>query len=134
MQLGLIGNGLSRSRARFLHEFLGEREGLGVVYTPIDLAGRDEVNVADELRRCADAGYAGVNVTHPYKIRAFETLQEFRDLPAGLDSVNTVLFNGPRPCGANTDHSGFMRAFRRAFPLDGSRAAARDVRRQGRYW
>ena len=116
IQLGLLGNNLGRSRAKNLHELLGEIYGLAVVYTPIDLLARKRpVSIAQEFERCHDEGFRGVNVTHPYKKEAFAHVTTLDGFPAGLTSVNTVLFTPEGMVADNTDYSGCVRAFRHQF-------------------
>ena len=116
VKLGLLGNGIGRSRAGKLHEMLGCLCGVDVSYNLIDLAGREgPVSIGDELARCREAGYRGVNVTHPYKQDAFARVQTARDFPGRLSAVNTVVFEGDRMLGDNTDFSGFVQAFRGQF-------------------
>lgn len=119
VQLGLLGNGLGRSRAKNLHELLGEIHGLEVNYRVMDLGGRTgTVIIADELRRCRDEGFRGVNVTHPYKRDAFACVSPLPHFPPGLTSVNTVLFRPEGLLADNTDHSGFISACRDQFGED----------------
>lgn len=119
IKLGLLGNNLGRSRAKNLHELLGEIYGLDVTYQPMDLVGRPElVSIADELERCRAEGFKGVNVTHPYKKDAFACVTTLPDFPRGLTSVNTVLFNPEGMAADNTDYSGCCRAFRSQFGVD----------------
>ncbi len=119
VQLGLLGNGIGRSRAKNLHELLGEIFVLQVNYRVMDLGGRTEaVSIADELARCRDEGFRGVNVTHPYKREAFLCVKPLPQFPAGLTSVNTVLFEAPVMHADNTDYSGFIAAFRSQFGED----------------
>ena len=116
IRLGLLGNNLGRSRAKNLHEMLGEMYGLNVTYEPIDLIGRPRpVAIEQELRRCRDRGFRGVNVTHPYKREAFACVSTMPGFPAGLTSVNTVLFNKDRLLADNTDYSGCCRSFKKIF-------------------
>lgn len=116
IQLGLLGNGLSRSRARFLHELLGREYGLDLSYTNMDLADCPQpVSIARELERCQKEGFRGVNVTHPYKIDAFNCVEIVPTFPKGLTSVNTVVFSEDRMIADNTDYSGFCAAFRACF-------------------
>ncbi len=116
LQLGLLGNGLGRSRAKNLHELLGEIYGLNVNYRVMDLGGRTEaVSIIRELERCRDEGFRGVNVTHPYKRDAFLCVTPLPHFPDGLTSINTVLFEPKEMRADNTDHSGFIAAFRSQF-------------------
>jgi len=116
IQLGLLGNGLSKSRARFLHELLGKEHGLDLSYTNMDLAASPQpVSIAMELKRCQQEGFRGVNVTHPYKIDAFNCVERVATFPKGLTSVNTVVFEADRMIADNTDYSGFCAAFRACF-------------------
>ena len=116
VKLGLLGNGIGRSSAGRLHEMLGRLYGVDVSYRLIDLADREgPVAIGDELTRCRDEGYSGVNVTHPYKQEAFARVRTMADFPGELSAVNTVVFEGDRMLGHNTDFSGFLRAFRHGF-------------------
>ncbi len=115
IKLGLLGNGIGRSRAKNLHEMLGELYGLPVHYQPMDLASQAHVSIAAELQRCRAEGFRGVNVTHPYKRDAFHEVQTVAGFPEGLTAVNTVLFEPERLLAANTDYSGLCRAFAAQF-------------------
>jgi shikimate dehydrogenase len=112
IKLGLLGNNLGRSRAKNLHELLGELHGLKVTYQPMDLLGLTApVSIDRELERCRNEGFRGVNVTHPYKRDAFAHVTPIPDFPEGLTSVNTVLFTADGMLADNTDFSGCCRAF-----------------------
>lgn len=116
IKLGLLGNNLGRSRAKDLHELLGELYDLEVTYEPMDLIGRSGiVSIKQELERCRDLGFRGVNVTHPYKQVAFSSVSTMKCFPDGLTSVNTVLFNDGQMLADNTDFSGCCRSFRSLF-------------------
>lgn len=116
IRLGLLGNNLGRSRAKNLHELLGEIHGLDISYHPMDLLTRPApVSIEDELVRCRDEGFRGVNVTHPYKKAAFDSVTPLPGFPPGLTSVNTVLFTPKGMLADNTDYSGCCRAFRSQF-------------------
>ncbi len=119
IKLGLLGNNIGRSRAKNLHELLGELYGLSVSYLPMDLAGhRQPVSILNELERCRKEGFRGVNVTHPYKREAFDVVSTIASFPMGLTSVNTVLFSEQTMVADNTDYSGCCRAFRHHFGED----------------
>jgi len=113
IKLGLLGNNIGRSRAKNLHELLGEMHGLDVTYRPMDLLDRQQpVSIAEELERCRKAGFRGVNVTHPYKRDAFTHVPTMPGFPKGLTSVNTVLFAERQMVADNTDYTGCCRALR----------------------
>jgi shikimate dehydrogenase len=118
VQLGLLGNGITRSRAKKLHELLGEMLGLDVRYEPMDLSAQQQVDIKAELLRCQQLGFTGVNVTHPYKREAFQYVNLPKDYPKGLSSVNTVRFKDTEPLSDNTDYSGFCRAYQSQFGQD----------------
>lgn len=115
VRLGLLGNNIGRSRAKNLHEMLGEMYGLDVSYQPMDLAGKPDVNIAEELQRCRREEYTGVNVTHPYKKEAIKSVTLMEGFPTGLTSVNTVIFDGEKMFADNTDYTGCVRAFKDSF-------------------
>jgi shikimate dehydrogenase len=112
IQLGLLGNGISRTRAKDLHELLGEMYDLNVSYRVMDLGAQPApVSITRELERCRDEGFRGVNVTHPYKRDAFLAVNLMENFPSGLTSVNTVIFENGQMRADNTDYSGFYHAF-----------------------
>lgn len=112
IKLGLLGNNLGRSRAKNLHELLGEIHGLNITYSPMDLLARPTpVSISGELERCRAEGFLGVNVTHPFKREAFDFVVALPGFPRGLTSVNTVLFAPEGMMADNTDYTGCCRAF-----------------------
>lgn len=80
-------------------------------------AGRDELKLLLEgVRRL---GFAGINVTYPYKEAVLPLLDELSPGAAEIGAVNTVVVRGGRLTGHNTDTSGFGRAV--AALVNGSR-------------
>jgi shikimate dehydrogenase len=55
-------------------------------------------------------GFAGVNVTFPYKEAVVELLDELAPGAAAMQAVNTVVVREGRLIGHNTDTTGFARA------------------------
>lgn len=125
MVCGLIGTGITRSLTPAMHEREGSAQGLRYTYRIIDLDTRG-LGV-DDLPRlvntAADLGFRGLNITHPCKQLVIPLLDELSDDAARLGAVNTVLFDGDRKIGHNTDWSGFGRAFDLGLPG----ASSRDV-------
>jgi shikimate dehydrogenase len=116
--LGLIGAGIQRSLAPALHEEEGRHHGLRVHYQLIDLqpAGVG-VEVLPELIRAARVvGFAGLNITYPCKQSVIPLLDELSGEARAIGAVNTVVRDGRRLIGHNTDGSGWSWGFRRALP------------------
>jgi shikimate dehydrogenase len=114
IRLGLIGDNIGASRAPRFHVLAGRQNGVTVSYerlVPAEL-GQDFDTLFDQV---AVEGFHGINVTYPYKERAARRVKIDDPLLRGLGAVNTVLFRPEGPQGHNTDHSGFMAAWRQAF-------------------
>src|SRR4051794_13179634 len=115
VQVGLIGAGIGTSLSPALHEHEAERLGLRYAYATLDT---DELGVpgAELLERARDAGFAGVNVTHPCKQTILSELDELSGEAAALGAVNTVVLRAGRAVGHNTDTTGFAAAVDRGLP------------------
>jgi shikimate dehydrogenase len=111
--VGLIGAGIRRSLSPALHEEEARHHGLRLQYRLIDLTDASEN--ADDLPRLLATvrkqGFAGVNITHPCKLAVVPLLHTLSDDARQIGAVNTVLFDGDRSIGHNTDWSGFALAF-----------------------
>ena len=107
---GLIGAPIAQSASPALHEQAAEALGVRCHYQLIEVAGagRDELKVLLEgVRRL---GFAGVNVTFPYKEAVVDLLDELSPGAALIGAVNTVVVRDGRLTGYNTDTTGFARA------------------------
>ena len=113
-RLGLIGDNIAASQAPRLHRLAGELRGCAIRY---DLLVPAETDLGFDalLDRCARGGYRGVNVTHPYKERAAARVEIANPLVRAMGAVNLVRFDPDRPRGFNTDHTGFLSAWRARF-------------------
>jgi shikimate dehydrogenase len=112
--LGLIGAGIQRSMSPALHEEEGRHHGLRVHYQLIDI---DSAEVLPELMRMARViGFAGLNVTYPCKQSVIPLLDALSAEAQAIGAVNTVVREGARLVGYNTDGSGWSWGFRRALP------------------
>ncbi|MEV7098064.1 shikimate dehydrogenase [Amycolatopsis sp. NPDC051045] len=115
---GLIGAGIGPSLSPPLHEVEADRLGLELAYARFDLDEHDipAAAVGPMLAEAREAGYRGLNITHPCKQVVLEHLDELSPDAAALAAVNTVVFRDGRAIGHNTDWSGFARAFRTGLP------------------
>ncbi len=113
--LGLIGDNINRSKSPLLHRLAGRLCGLDVIYKPLipaDMA----LDFEAVFEQCRTEGYTGINITYPYKETVIAKLRVDDPHVAAIGACNTVLFGGGKPQGFNTDYSGFMAAYRSAFP------------------
>ncbi len=115
LRLGLIGDNISRSMSPLLHIEAGRLCGLQISYerlVPADMALPFEAVFA----RCRQSGFHGVNITFPYKERVMPLLRIDAPEVSRIGACNTVLFSGSHAAGYNTDHSGFVAAYRSVLP------------------
>ena len=118
---GLIGEDIQASRSPWIHEREADAQGVRLIYSLFDLAvsgGRLEA-LGPTLASAQVAGFAGVNITHPYKQAVMALLDELSDEADQIGAVNTVVFRNGRATGYNTDYLGFAEGLRRG--LDGAR-------------
>jgi shikimate dehydrogenase len=113
--VGLIGTGIQGSRTPAMHEREGALQGLRYVYRRIDLKElKLGLEALPELLLAAERmGFTGLNVTHPAKQAVVPLLDELSDAAQDLGAVNTVVLEGGRRVGHNTDWWGFAETFRR---------------------
>jgi shikimate dehydrogenase len=116
--IGLIGAGIQRSLSPALHEEEARHHGLRLHYQLIDL---DEAGVGPEvlpelIRAARVIGFAGLNVTFPCKQSVIPLLDELSEEAKAIGAVNTVVREGRRLVGYNTDGSGWGWGFRRVLP------------------
>lgn len=116
--LGLIGAGIQRSMAPLLHEEEGRHHGLRIHYQLVDLdASGVGAEVLPELvRTMRVVGFDGFNVTFPCKQQVIPLLDALSDEAHAIGAVNTVVRDGKRLVGHNTDGSGWGWGFRRELP------------------
>jgi shikimate dehydrogenase len=111
INLGLIGNAISKSRAPSLHKFLGKLHGIDVSYTLFDPITSDSASFARQLAELIDQGIDGCNVTFPFKQIALELIDKPDTACVLVGSTNTIRL-GSETSSTNTDYSGFIRALR----------------------
>ena len=116
--IGLIGAGIQRSLSPALQEEEARQHGLRLHYQLVDL---DESSVGPEVlpelvRAIRVIGFAGFNVTFPCKQAVIPLLDELSEEARAIGAVNTVVRQGDRLAGHNTDGPGWAWGFRRALP------------------
>jgi shikimate dehydrogenase len=108
---GVIGWPVAHSRSPRLHNAWLARHGIDGAYVPLPVRP-DEFATA--LRGLAACGFAGANVTIPHKEAAFSACSTLDDAARRAGAVNTLVFEGGRIAGSNTDGWGFLANLRAA--------------------
>jgi shikimate dehydrogenase len=112
---GLIGAGIGTSLSPPLHEHEAAALDLRYAYRTLDVE-RLRAPLDELLARAIEAGYDGLNVTHPCKRDVLALLDELSPGAEALGAVNTVVIRDGRTTGHNTDATGFAESVRRGLP------------------
>ncbi len=111
--VGLIGAGIQASLTPAMHEREGALNGLDYAYHLFDIEVLEPVEALPALLKKAEQlGFAGLNITHPYKQAVIAHLDALSPDASAIGAVNTVLFKDGRRIGHNTDWWGFAEAFK----------------------
>jgi shikimate dehydrogenase len=96
----------------------GKAHGLDYLYRTIDLRenGVSPERVGEVLTWARALGFNALNVTHPCKQLVIPHLDTVDAAAAALGAVNTVVFDGTRTIGYNTDAPGFATGFAEGLP------------------
>ena len=116
--VGLIGAGIQRSLSPALQEEEARHHGLRLHYQLIDLdlAGVGNEALPGLISAVRIMGFAGLNITFPCKQAVIPLLDGLSDEARAIGAVNTVVREGKRLVGYNTDGPGWSWGFQRALP------------------
>lgn len=102
---GVAGADTTKSLSPAIHNKGFERKGIDAVYVPIS-----GTNIKEVIEFAECIGMVGLSVTHPFKFDIIPFLDSIGPISTACGAVNTVLFNGGKRQGFNTDINGFARA------------------------
>jgi shikimate dehydrogenase len=122
--LGLIGSPIAHSATPAAQEAAARAAGLEAHYHLIEVAGARRDDLVAMLEGVRRLGFSGINVTYPYKEAVVPLLDGLSEQAAAMGAVNTIVVDGTRLVGHNTDASGFATAYRRLGRQDGDRPVA----------
>jgi shikimate dehydrogenase len=111
IRLGLIGDNIAASQSPKLHRLAGRQVHRIVSYDQI-VPRHLNLDFHGVFEICAAGGYRGVNITYPYKELVTARVRIDDPLVRAMGAVNTVVFEADGPRGFNTDHTGFIAAYR----------------------
>lgn len=101
----LLGEHLGHSFSAIIHNRLFQEQGLNARYTLCELPPNILENTLMQLKT-----ENGANVTIPYKHIAASHMDELLGDAKATGAINTIIPQGNRLIGENTDGEGFMRA------------------------
>lgn len=103
---GLVGKTLAHSFSSGFFADLFEREGIKAQYKNFELHSIEQIN---ELFK---KELSGLNVTVPYKSAIIPFLDDLDPVAREIGAVNTIVFQGEKKIGYNTDAFGFQQAIK----------------------
>ncbi len=115
----VIGWPLGHTLSPVMHQAALAELGLDAAYTALPTPPGSETDRFEDVRI---GRFAGLNVTIPHKLAAFRAMDRLTPAAQRTGAVNTVIRDGPRLLGDNTDPYGFSEALRRfgGFDLAGA--------------
>jgi len=116
----VIGHPIEHSKSPLIHAAFARQTGQDMEYGKV-LAPLDGFVATVETLRAQ--GYRGCNVTVPFKLEAFALATERSPRAQDAGAVNTLVFDGARVSGDNTDGAGLVTDIVRnhATPIAGAR-------------
>ncbi|MFF2270692.1 shikimate dehydrogenase [Agromyces sp. NPDC058136] len=109
-RLAVLGSPIAHSKSPALHRAAYARLGLDWEYTAVEMTGDRLPAFLEGL----DASWRGLSLTMPLKQDVLPLLDEVDELAQLTGAANTVLFEGGRRLGFNTDVGGIVRSLAEA--------------------
>jgi shikimate dehydrogenase len=107
----VIGHPIGHSLSPELHNAAFAALGLPFVYVAHDVQPGHVPRALEGIRAL---GYRGLSVTIPHKVEAMHCVDEVDETARGIGCINTVLNEGGRLLGYNSDGRGALNALREA--------------------
>ncbi len=121
-RLGIIGYPLGHSMSPVMFRAAFEEYGMDLTYDAWEVAP-EKLGDFLEMVRSSEGEILGFNATVPHKEAVMAAMDEVSEEAQMAGAVNTVVNDGGRLVGYNTDGTGFVRALREetGFAFDGKR-------------
>jgi len=105
--LGVIGSPINHSVSPELHNAICEVTGYNFYYDKFEIKPEQ---LEESMNSFCKSGFKGLNVTVPHKEKVMQYLDIIDDEAKKVGAVNTVVFDGEKILGYNTDIDGFVNA------------------------
>ncbi|AQH02491.1 shikimate dehydrogenase [Burkholderia sp. KK1] len=108
-QYAVIGNPIGHTKSPLIHGLFAEETHQDMTYAAIEGPLEPEQAFADTVRAFAAAGGKGMNVTAPFKLKAFDMADERSERAELAGAVNAMKFENGRIVAENFDGIGLVR-------------------------
>lgn len=105
----VIGNPISHTKSPLIHGLFAQEARQDMEYTAIEGPIEPDTAFADVVRTFAAGGGKGMNVTAPFKLKAFAMADERSERAALAGAVNAMKFEDGRILADNFDGIGLVR-------------------------
>ena len=102
----VLGHPSSHSLSPQIHSLFAKEFSIDLEYKKFDI---NQDDFLESIKRLQGEGYAGLNITLPFKNHAFQFCEEVSDRSSLCKSVNTIIFSGNKIFGDSTDGRGLVR-------------------------
>ncbi len=109
----VIGHPILHSKSPLIHNYWIKEHGLDGSYKAVDVACE---NLESGIRDLVEKNYRGFNVTIPHKESVMNLCDDVDETAQQIGAVNTVVIEGGRLKGSNTDAFGFIENIRSHAP------------------
>lgn len=122
-QYAVIGNPIGHTKSPLIHSLFAEATRQAMAYTAIEGPLEPEQAFAETVRAFIASGGKGMNITAPFKLKAFEMADERSERATLAGAVNAMKFENGRILAENFDGIGLVRdiEFNLNLPLAGKR-------------
>jgi len=115
IRLAVFGDPVAHSRSPQMHNAALEACGIPARYCRLHIRPEE---LAEALRLLPKANFIGANFTIPHKAATLDLVDAVDENARKIGVVNTVVVEGERLTGFNTDGPGLLRAVRAEFGVD----------------
>jgi shikimate dehydrogenase len=122
-QYAVIGNPIGHTKSPLIHGLFAEQTRQDMRYTAIEGPLEPESGFAETVRAFIAAGAKGMNVTAPFKLKAFAMADERSERALLAGAANALKFEDGRILAENFDGIGLLRdvEVNLGFPVAGKR-------------
>ncbi len=105
----VIGNPIGHTKSPLIHGLFAQATGQDIAYTAIEGPLTPAQGFAATVLDFRDGGGRGINVTAPFKLRAFEMADQRSERAALAGAANALMFSDGRILAENFDGVGLLR-------------------------